>query len=247
MRVLSRAPGPAKLRASKDGWVRISWLPRAGRSAQPSSSETALTARVSALCRLIEGASVPLPSSVSSSVSSVSSPLARPVGDHGEVDELVAGVAQRLRRLVLPEHVDLLARLAQPVGEAGEVAVAGDQRERLDVAVVQQVHRVDHEREVGGVLAGRVGVLVHRAQAEAVELARPLGEVRVGPVAVDAPDGRVAVLRDLAQHLVGVGRARVVGVDHHRDPVGGSVGLHACSLGRARASPPPLAGWWREA
>ena len=40
-------------------------------------------------------------------------------------------------------------------------------------------------------LPDREGVLVHRAQPQAVELARPLGEVGVGPVAVDPLDGRV--------------------------------------------------------
>ena len=82
-----------------------------------------------------------------------------------EEDELLARLHERLRRLALAHPDDPLAGLAQPRRQRGEVAVAGDDREALDVAGVEQVHRVDDQRRVGGVLAGRVGELLLRARS----------------------------------------------------------------------------------
>ena len=130
---------------------------------------------------------------------------------------------------VAAEAVDDLAGLAQPQRQAGEVAVAGDERERLDVAGVEQVHRVDDQRRVGGVLAAGEGVLVHAADGAGVELVAPAAQVRGRPVAVGALDRRVAELRDLVEQRLGVAVRGVVGVDQHGDPVGAHVGVHTAA------------------
>ena len=67
-----------------------------------------------------------------------------------------------LGRLLLAEAEDVDALLADAGGEPSEVAVGGDQAEAVEAAAVEQVHRVDHQRDVGGVLAGRVGELLLR-------------------------------------------------------------------------------------
>ena len=189
-------------------------------SVQPSSSAVALTARVRALSRLSWGAS-----SVSSSRSAEASSSAGSaagsdelLAQHLEGDEAVARVLQRLRGALAAEAVDDLAGLPQPQREAGEVGVAAHQREGLDVAGVQQVHRVDDERRVGGVLADGEGVLVDGADGAGVELAGPAAEALGREVAVRALDGRGAVLGELLEQRLRVLGRGVVGVDEHGDP-----------------------------
>ena len=69
------------------------------------------------------------------------------------VDEPAAGLAEALGCLLLAEAVDVGALLAQARGQPREVAVRRDQAEAVEPAAVQQVHGVDHQRDVGGVLA----------------------------------------------------------------------------------------------
>src|SRR3546814_2046058 len=68
---------------------------------------------------------------------------------------LFRSLDEGLGRLLLAEAVDGDAVVAQAHHQRGEVGVAGDDREAVQVARVQQVHRVDHHRHVRGVLAGR--------------------------------------------------------------------------------------------
>ena len=104
------------------------------------------------------------------------SPALSLAAEHLEVDEPVAGGDQRLGRTPPAEAVDGLAGLAQPGRQPGEVAVAGHDREAVDVAGVEQVHRVDDQRGVGGVLAGGVGELLDRLDRVAVQLVLPAGQ-----------------------------------------------------------------------
>src|SRR6266536_1075793 len=66
-------------------------------------------------------------------------------------------------------------------------------------ARVQQVHRVDDHRRVGGVLAGGVGELLDRLDGLGEQLVFPVFQAGVGPVAVGPFDVRGAVLGDLGQ------------------------------------------------
>ncbi|MNZ89696.1 hypothetical protein D3C78_1086310 [compost metagenome] len=143
----------------------------------------------------------------------------RGLGCHGAedfgVDELVAGRNERLGGLLLAEAVDGQPFLAQARGQAGEVAVAGDQAEAVETAGVEQVHGVDDQRAVGGVLAAGVGELLHRLDRVVQQHLLPLAEVRLGPVAVDALDAGDAVLGDFLEEAFDDGRWCVVGVDQH--------------------------------
>src|SRR3546814_1436210 len=69
----------------------------------------------------------------------------------------------------------------------------------VEVARVQQVHRVDHHRHVRGVLAGGVGELLDRADRIGVQHLLPAVEVLALPVAVRAAHVGLAVARDLGE------------------------------------------------
>src|SRR5665811_2140021 len=86
-------------------------------------------------------------------------------------------VAERARRLRLTEPVYGLPRLPQPGGELGEVAVGGNQAETVQVPGVEEVHRVDDQRAIGGVLAGGVGELLQRLDRMGVDRFLPSPEV----------------------------------------------------------------------
>src|SRR3546814_16641232 len=81
-------------------------------------------------------------------------------GQHFGVDELVAGGAERLGCLALAEAVDDAPGFADARGPPGAVAVAGDAAEPVEALGVEQVHRVDDHRRVGGVLAEGVAELL---------------------------------------------------------------------------------------
>jgi hypothetical protein len=136
-----------------------------------------------------------------------------------DVGELRAGVDERHRRLLFAEAVDLHALGQQPHHQRGEVGVAGDDRETVEVAGVQQVHRVDHHRHVRGVLAGGVGELLDRPDRVLVQHRFPRLDVRALPVAVGAAHVGHAMARDLVEDGVDLRRRRVVRVDQQRDPL----------------------------
>src|SRR5690606_38018629 len=142
-----------------------------------------------------------------------------------DVDELVAGGNEGLGGLAFAESVDRQSLLADARRQAGEVAVAGDDAEAVQVAAVHQVHRVDDQRAVGGVLAGGVVELLDRRDRGGEQSVLPAAQVARGPVAVGAADAGVAVLGDLRQQVRQLGRVAVVGVDQDRE-AGASVAGH---------------------
>ncbi|KAG1584190.1 hypothetical protein G6F46_015006 [Rhizopus delemar] len=70
-----------------------------------------------------------------------------------QISEFRARVDERFGRLLLAEAIHLHAIGQQPHHHRGEIRVAGDDGESIEVARVQQVHGVDHHRHVRGVLA----------------------------------------------------------------------------------------------
>ena len=157
-----------------------------------------------------------------------------------ELDEPVAGCAERLRRLALAQAVHRGPRLAQACRQPGEVAVAGDDRERVEPAGVEQVHGVDDQRGVRAVLPGRVGELLHGLDRVPVELRLPPHQVLGGPVAVRALDRGHAVLGELLEQVAGVARRGVVGIDQDGEAILGWL-WHAPIMADAcatSASPP---------
>ncbi|MNQ46790.1 hypothetical protein D3C85_606160 [compost metagenome] len=151
------------------------------------------------------------------------------------VDELVAGGDEGLGRLLFAEAVDGQAFLAQARGQAGEVAVAGDQAEAVEAPGVEQVHGVDDQRAVGGVLAPGVGELLDRLDGVVEQHLLPAAQLRAGPVAIDALDAGHAVFGDLFEQAFDDGGRRIVGVDQNGQMLllPGGLGFegHGSSLG----------------
>jgi hypothetical protein len=69
----------------------------------------------------------------------------------------VARLPEALWGLLLAEPVDIGALFPKTRGKACEVAVRRDKAETVQPAAVQKVHGVDHERDIGRVLARGVG------------------------------------------------------------------------------------------
>ena len=134
-----------------------------------------------------------------------------------QIQELVAALAEGLRRLFLAhaDHVDAL--LAQMDGERGIVAVAGNQNEAVIDALVQKLDRIDDHCHIGRVLAGHVVKLLLRFDGQALDLALPALEVILFPVAVGALDHDAAQGIDLLNDRLQLGKLGVVGVDQHGD------------------------------
>jgi len=68
---------------------------------------------------------------------------------------------------------------------------------------MQKVHRVDHQRDVGCVLAGRIGELLLRDDGVPRQDVRPALGAGAGEVAIDAPHAGLAELGDLLEQPVG--------------------------------------------
>jgi len=124
-----------------------------------------------------------------------------PWGEVLGVDEQIAGVDERFRRLLLADAHDESPFLADARGQAGVVAVAGDDAEALDQFTVHDVHGVDDQGAVSGVLAHGVAELLDGLHGVVVQGVLPGVHVRSCPVAVNAADGHRTVLADLGQHL----------------------------------------------
>jgi hypothetical protein len=89
---------------------------------------------------------------------------------------------------------------------------------------VEQVHRVDDHRRVGGVLARRVGELLDGLDRLGEQVVLPALQVVAGPVAVRALDVGGAVLGDLGQQRLGDRGLGVVRVDEHGQLDGALIG-----------------------
>jgi hypothetical protein len=146
------------------------------------------------------------------------------------VDEPAAGLPEALRRLLLAEaeHVDAL--FADARGQPREVAVRRHQAEAVEPPAMQQVHRVDHQRDVGGILAGRIGELLLRHDRMSRQRIGPRLRARAGEVAIDPAHAGFADLGDLLEQPVDdLGRG-IVGVDEHGQTRRAGFGCHCMSL-----------------
>src|SRR5690348_9310272 len=121
------------------------------------------------------------------------------VGQVLDIDELVAGRHEWLRSFSFAETVHHQPGFADTPGEAGEVAVAGNDAEAIQAARIKQIHRVDDQRRVGGVLAACVAELLDGLDGLLQQFLLPAFEMGVGPVAVGTLDVRGAVFGDFGE------------------------------------------------
>src|SRR5208282_36225 len=78
------------------------------------------------------------------------------------VDKAVAGVDEGFGRLFLAKTIDSEAILSDTSGKACEVAVAGDKAKASQFPRMQQIHCVDDQRTVAGILPDSVTELLNR-------------------------------------------------------------------------------------
>ncbi len=116
-------------------------------------------------------------------------------------------------RLLSADAVHASSRLSQPHGQTCEVAVARHEEEDVHVSGVQQVHSIDGERGVRGVLAGDVRRLLHRLDGVQGQLTLPPAQVRARPVPVPSLDAQGPLLGGLGQDSAAQLPADVVAVD----------------------------------
>lgn len=78
------------------------------------------------------------------------------------VHEAAAGLPKALRRLLFPEAEDIDALFPDARSEPREIAVGRDEAKPIETATMQKVHSVDHQCDVGRILAGRIRKLLLR-------------------------------------------------------------------------------------
>ena len=76
------------------------------------------------------------------------------------VDEATTRLPEALRRFPLPEPVHVQSLLADAGCKPGEIAVGRDEAEPVKSPAVQEIHGIDHQGDVGRVLACRIGELL---------------------------------------------------------------------------------------
>jgi hypothetical protein len=118
---------------------------------------------------------------------------------------------------LLAEAIHLHAIGQQAHHHRGEIGIAGDDGEAIQVARVQQVHGIDHHRHVRGILALAVGELLDRADRILVQHRFPALQSRALPVAIGAAHVGHAIAGHFGQDLVDLRGRRIVGVDQQGD------------------------------
>ncbi len=78
-----------------------------------------------------------------------------------------------------------------------KIAVGGHKAKAIKAAAVQEVHRIDDECYIGGVLAGGIGELLLGDNRVSCKNVDPGFGTGIGEVAIDAPDAGLADLGDL--------------------------------------------------
>ena len=99
-----------------------------------------------------------------------------------------------------------------------EILIARCEAEGVQFLRVEQFHGVDHQRNVGGVLAGRIAELLNGPDRKIVQLVFPVVEARARPIAIGAPNVGGALFGKLRQHVGNLAMRHIVRVDQQCDP-----------------------------
>ena len=130
-----------------------------------------------------------------------------------QIFELVAGLDKGAESLALAHADDQLAGLAQAGGQAGKITVRRDDAEAVEIAAVQQVHRVNDHSGIRRIFAGGVAVLLDGDDRIVQQRVLPAFQPNVGPVAVDALASGDAEGRGLIENHFDVLGRNIVRVD----------------------------------
>lgn len=110
--------------------------------------------------------------------------------------------------------------------QAGEIAVGGDEAETVETAGVQQVHRIDDQSDIRGILAAGIGEVLVRLDRVPGEHVGPGFQSGSRKIAIDSPDARLPDTGDLLEQPGRDPGRRVVGVNQNRQSGGAWFGGH---------------------
>jgi sucrose-phosphate synthase-like glycosyltransferase len=131
------------------------------------------------------------------------------------IDETPTRLPETLRGLLLAEPIHIDALFANAGGKPGKVAVGRNETESVEPPAVQKVHCVDHQRDVGGVLARCIGKLLLWDDGVFRQNIGPALRAGAGEITVDAPNAGFPNLRDFLEQPVGNLGRRVIGIDQN--------------------------------
>jgi hypothetical protein len=132
-------------------------------------------------------------------------------------------------RLVMLERLAHPSSSAEPLNERREIAVRGNQVESVELFGVKQVHGIDHQRHVSGVLALHQIEGLHWLDGILVQHLDPSGETGLGPVAIGAPDVDHTMVGKFGENEVDLCGRGVIGINEQGDAVGMG-GVHGFRL-----------------
>lgn len=133
------------------------------------------------------------------------------------VDEFVAGGDKGSRSLLFAEPVHRQTGFPDARRQPGEIAVGGDQAKAIDPARVEQIHRVDNQRRVGGILSRGVAELLDRLNRHRVQRLLPAFEIGRGPVAVSPFDRRSPKRRYFSEQFLDDRSLGIISVNQDRE------------------------------
>ena len=132
-------------------------------------------------------------------------------------DEALAGDTEGFRCLLFAHADDDLAGLAKPCRQFVEIAVAGDDAEALHIACVEDIHGIDDQPDVGGILPRCVVGLHDRCQGVAGGTLHPGVKPVLGPVTVHAADRDLPVFGEFTEDPGYIAGTDVIGINEQCD------------------------------
>jgi hypothetical protein len=117
--------------------------------------------------------------------------------------------------LAEPIHID--AVFPDAGGQSREIAVGRYQAESVKPAAVKQVHGVNDQGDVGGILSGRIGELLLGYDGVLRQNIGPGLGSGIGEVAIDAANARLPDLGNLLEQSVRNLCGRIVGIDQNSE------------------------------
>ena len=110
--------------------------------------------------------------------------------------------------------------LSNAKGETGEIAVGGDEAKAVEPTAVKEIHRVDDQRDIGGVLALDERELLDRLKSEGRMGFHPAFQASIREIPIDAPKARLAEIANMLEQTASEARGDVFSVDQDRQTPG---------------------------
>src|SRR5690606_15553898 len=132
--------------------------------------------------------------------------------------ELMAGVPECFRGFLLPKPKYRKPFFTDTHGQTREITVAGHEAEAIKLPRIQQIHGVNYQRTVRGILAGGVSVLLDWFDGVLLQYLPPGRAVGRREIAINPLDGGLTESGNLSQQALDDGSLGVVGVDQDCQP-----------------------------